>query len=301
MTAEGQRGRRVGQTGYWRARQEHSAIEGVRRYVKRLGAILIACMAASPVASAEAGGLGGSRASLLRQHRIAKEHDFTFLRTPAQIREFVENERLEKLEGNADYDIGPVSFPYARSAVKLFVERLAAQFRAATGDKLVVTSLTRPTTHQPRNASPLSVHPAGMAVDFRVPATTSGREWLERVLLSLEGRNVLDVTRERHPPHYHVAVFPDEYVQYVATLPAVATAAATTVAAEAARFLDELPRFQAGTTMPTMATASINAAFLPLGAAAGVALLFLAAAALGLRFSRTRDRTRESRDQEPLA
>jgi hypothetical protein len=82
------------------------------------------------------------------------------------------------------------------------------------GEKLIVTSLVRPTDLQPRNAHKLSVHPAGMAVDFRVPSTASERSWLEKALLGLENAGVLDVTREHTPPHYHVAVFPAEYVAY---------------------------------------------------------------------------------------
>ncbi|HSG48845.1 MAG TPA: LysM peptidoglycan-binding domain-containing protein, partial [Longimicrobiales bacterium] len=41
------------------------------------------------------------------------------------------------------------------------------------------------------------------------------RQWLERVLLSLEGAGVVEATRERFPPHYHVAVFPRQYTAYV--------------------------------------------------------------------------------------
>src|SRR6185295_8964622 len=114
-----------------------------------------------------------------------------------------------------DYIVNDVSFPYARPAVKLFVQRLAAQYREATGQRLVITSLTRPINQQPENASALSVHPAGMAVDLRIPASAKHRRWLERTLLSLEDKAVLDVTRERHPAHYHVAVFPEQYENYV--------------------------------------------------------------------------------------
>lgn len=153
-----------------------------------------------------------------RQHELAKEHDFTFLRTAAQVREFARKERLEHLTGNADYTMGRVSFPYARPSVRLFIEQLAAQYRAATGEQLVVTSLTRPIANQPRNASPLSVHPAGMAVDLRVPRSSSARRWLERKLLSLERDGLIDATRERRPPHYHVAVFPDAYEAYAAEI-----------------------------------------------------------------------------------
>jgi LysM repeat protein len=102
--------------------------------------------------------------------------------------------------------------------VKLFIERLSSQFRAACGEKLIVTSLTRPESEQPYNASDQSVHPRGMAVDLRVPGSSRCRGWLEDVLLSLEDGNVLDATRERNPPHYHVAVFPDPYERYVASL-----------------------------------------------------------------------------------
>jgi hypothetical protein len=150
------------------------------------------------------------------QHEVAKMHDLTFLRTAAQVREFAEKERLEELTGNADYELGAVSFPYARAAVKLFIERLAAQYHAATGEKLVVTSLTRPLNRQPRNASPLSVHPTGIAVDLRVPRSSLAKKWLEKTLLELERTGVLDATRERRPAHYHVAVFPESYESYLA-------------------------------------------------------------------------------------
>src|SRR6185503_1553970 len=131
---------------------------------------------------------------------------FKFLRTAAEVREWVRLERLVTLKNTENYVVNDVSFPYARPAVKLLIERLAAQYRSATGERLVITSLTRPLNHQPENASALSVHPAGMAVDLRIPASKKNRAWLERTLLGLEDKMVLDVTRERHPKHYHVAV-----------------------------------------------------------------------------------------------
>jgi hypothetical protein len=165
--------------------------------------------------------LRGSRASVQRQHEIATDLDLTFLRTPAQVREFVKKERLEPVQGNRHYEMAKVSFPYARAAVKTFIERLAEQYFAYSGEKLVVTSLTRPQSRQPRNASPLSVHPTGIAVDFRIPKSGRNRSWLEKTLLSLERSGVLDATREKRPPHYHVAVFPERYEDYVASLASV--------------------------------------------------------------------------------
>jgi hypothetical protein len=190
---------------------------------------------AAPVAPALAGAdLGGSRTSIRHQHEVAKDADLTFLRTPAQVREFVAKERLELVTSSADFTIAKVSFPYTRPIVKTFIERLAAQYHAATGEKLVITSLTRPTSRQPRNASPYSVHPAGIAVDFRVPAGSADRFWLEATLLMLESEGVLDVTRERRPPHYHVAIFPEEYSTYLAVRLAKEAAETTTPVAEAA-------------------------------------------------------------------
>ncbi len=122
------------------------------------------------------------------------------------------------LEGDSHYRLHDVSFNVARPEVKLFIERLSAQYLSACGERLVVTSLTRPISLQPANASDRSVHPTGMAVDLRVPRRSSCRRWLESTVLTLERRRLLDATLERSPLHYHVAVFPDEYLAYVSRL-----------------------------------------------------------------------------------
>ena len=174
-------------------------------------------LAGSGAASAEwsaAGELSGSRSSMTHQNAVAKENDFSFLRTSAEVSRMVTEGRLVWVPGNEDYTLANVSHPYARPILKTFVERLGAQYHDACGQRMVVTSLTRPTSEQPRNASPLSVHPAGMAVDLRVPASQKCRSWLEDALLSMERNALLDVTREKRPPHYHVAVFPEQYGEY---------------------------------------------------------------------------------------
>lgn len=159
--------------------------------------------------------LRGSSASLDRQNRVAREHDYTFLSTGGQVRTFAEKGWLVRLRPGNDYELYAVSYPYTRPEVALFVQRLASQYRAACGEPLVVTSLTRPTSAQPRNASNRSVHPTGMALDLRYSRSRSCRQWLEDVLLSLEKAGVVEATRERYPPHYHVAVFPRQYSAYV--------------------------------------------------------------------------------------
>lgn len=182
--------------------------------------------------SAAASSLRGSPASMRHQHEVAKEQEYTFLRTGEQVREYAAEGRLDTVAGNADYRVNKVSFPYARPEVVSFIERLAREFRAETGEQLVVTSLTRPTALQPRNAHRLSVHPAGIAIDLRIPSTPAHRGWLELRLLVLENAGVLDVTREKRPPHYHVAVFPERYLEWAVAnpLPLDARVAASVVA-----------------------------------------------------------------------
>jgi hypothetical protein len=195
---------------------------------RRLAALCLLTLPAATLTDAQS--LLGSRESLLRQDEQAQAHGFTYLRTTADVRDYAKRGLLVRLRGNADYDVesDEVSFPYARPEVKLFIERLADQYRSACGEKLVVTSLTRPITRQPRNASVLSVHPTGMAADLRRSSSTACRTWLEATLLDLEGRNVLEATREQYPPHYHVAVFPIPYLRSInaGELPRVEVAAA---------------------------------------------------------------------------
>ena len=162
--------------------------------------------------------LRGSRASLDVQNRMARAHDFTYIDTPSRVRFFADQGWLVRVMSNGDFDLHAVSFPYARPEVDLFIRRLAGQYRRACGERLVVTSLTRPTTRQPRNASERSVHPTGMALDLRYSWNRNCRSWLEGVLTSLEAQGVLEATLERRPRHYHVALFPSPYARYVERL-----------------------------------------------------------------------------------
>jgi LysM repeat protein len=186
--------------------------------VRRTTAIIpfLVIAAAVPVSGQS---LKGSPASLTRQNRVAHEHEFSYLDTSRDVREFVDKGLLVRLRSTEYVRLhGDVSFPYARAEVKLFAERLGRQYKEACGERLVVTSLTRPWSRQPANASDRSVHPTGMALDLRKSERRSCQRWLEETLLALEDEGVLEATRERRPPHYHVAVFPSEYRRHVAAV-----------------------------------------------------------------------------------
>lgn len=180
----------------------------------------LAVLSLPPLEEAQAQSLRGSRASLDVQNRMAQQHDFTYIETPNRVRFFADQGWLVRVTPNTDFDLHAVSFPYARPEVELFIRRLGNQYKRACGEKLVVTSLTRPTTRQPRNASDRSVHPTGMALDLRYSWNRNCRSWLESVLTSLESQGVLEATLERRPRHYHVALFPSPYARYVETLAA---------------------------------------------------------------------------------
>ena len=212
--------------GQVRSREVGSQKEGARaaRLRRAVAArqlwcgVLVAVVAAALTPAADAQTLRGSRTSMDRQNRQARAHDYTFLRRTTQVERFVEAGLLVPLEGSPAYRLHDVSFNVARPEVRLFIERLSAQYLEACGERLVVTSLTRPASRQPSNASPRSVHPTGMAADLRVPSSASCRRWLESTFLALERRRVIEATLERHPLHFHVAVFPKEYLAHVSSM-----------------------------------------------------------------------------------
>jgi len=206
-----------------------------RRTLALAGALLCAFHILLP-AGAQAQSLRGGTASMDRQNRMARQHDFTFIDTGQRVQYFASQGWLVRVRPTRDYALHAVSYPYARPEVALFLSRLGAQYRSACGEQLVVTSLTRPTSRQPRNASDRSVHPTGMAMDLRYSRDRSCRQWLERVLLSLEGAGVLEATRERYPAHYHVALFPRQYKGYVTQLQARQASAATSPASSAGEY-----------------------------------------------------------------
>lgn len=169
-----------------------------------------------PPTAAQAASLTPSRSALMRQVRAAQAHGAYYARNDADLRTMLLTGELVRVEDSGSLALKrSIRQPYARPEVKLFLDRLSQQYRRACGRKLVVTSLVRPKNRQPRNSSSLSVHPTGMAMDLRRSSYGTCRSWLERVLLSLENRGLVEAARERYPPHYHVVLFPDPYLNYV--------------------------------------------------------------------------------------
>lgn len=170
------------------------------------------------VSAVHAQTLKGSRESIDKQYRKAVSYGFTFVQSASALNSAIRTNELIRVSPDRYMDLHDVSFPYAVPGTRLFLSRLSSQYYSRCGEKLTVTSLLRPRDRQPANSVARSVHPTGMAVDLRIPKTRKCRAWLENTLLSLERERVVDVTRERYPPHYHVAVYAEHYETRVARL-----------------------------------------------------------------------------------
>ncbi len=178
--------------------------------------LVLAFMLWGSVAQAQT--LMGSAASMEKQYQLARTYGFNFVNSSSDVQRNVDSNQLVRVNQGRTMELHDVSYPYAVSETKLFLDRISAQYYSACGEKLTVTSLLRPRNRQPANASARSVHPTGMAADLRIPAKQNCRAWLERTLLSLEKERVIDVTREHYPPHYHVAVYAKQYETRVAAI-----------------------------------------------------------------------------------
>ena len=151
--------------------------------------------------------LRGSQASVQKMWDFAQTHALTFYRTPRDIENAIADGRLVALTGDSTYEVTrAVRFAYATREAKQFVLAFAPQYLAACGAPLTVTSAARPTSRQPRNSNPFSVHPTGIAVDLRRPPAGRCQTWLRQALAELEIHGYVEATEERRPVHLHVAV-----------------------------------------------------------------------------------------------
>jgi hypothetical protein len=120
-----------------------------------------------------------------------------------------------------------------------------------------------------------------------VPDDASHRVWFEKTLLELETKGLIDATRERYPPHYHVAVFAEPYSAYAKKRDAAAAVAAAVKATPMTALASALPS-------PTTAQLQFAIPLQPViaGVVSGLALLGLFAVGGALATARERRRRR---------
>ena len=197
-------------------RISHRVFMHRRRSTLRIAAAFAALLVGASSTRAFPQSLRGSHRSVRSAYTYADQHELERYRTPAEVRHAVRDGLLVRLRPNGHFTLHHVSFPYATPTTRTFVLRLAREYHQACGAPLEITSAVRPIGRQPANSSPLSVHPAGMAVDLHRPAGAC-LGWLRHTLLALEAEGVVDATEERYPPHFHVVVFGEPYRHYVAS------------------------------------------------------------------------------------
>lgn len=206
-------------------------------YCRALTTVAVAAAAALGAARVDAQTLRGSAASVDLMYTSAHARDLEFLKTPDEIYQAAMAGALKLVSVTEDLELDEARFPFVLPNTLRFTDSLAAEYHAACGERLVVTSGARPLDEQPRNASPKSVHPTGMAVDFRKPTVPACLTWLREQLVVLEDRGVIEATEERHPPHFHVAVLRqgrEPRLTFAAQTPTPAKDSATTVVASSA-------------------------------------------------------------------
>lgn len=179
------------------------------------------------------GELRGTRESVEKMYRFASGNRMPFYLTATNLEHAVAANRLVPLTGDATYELARgVGFSYATREARDFVLAFAPQYLKACGTPLTVTSAARPSSRQPRNASKHSVHPTGIAVDFRRPYRGPCLTWMRSALATLENDGIIEATEERRPAHMHLAVLiaPGRTVKLPDLSNAVAALAASTPA-----------------------------------------------------------------------
>ena len=170
--------------------------------------------------AASAQTLHGSPTSVDLMYTSARSDDLQFFNTPQDIYRAAMQGALSLISVTEDLELDQAAFPFVLPNTKRFADSLAHEYHTGCGERIVVTSGARPLDDQPRNASPKSVHPTGMAVDFRKPRTPACLRWLRANLVALEDRHLIEATEERRPAHFHVAVLrqaPERRIETVAS------------------------------------------------------------------------------------
>ncbi|MHB1264673.1 MAG: DUF5715 family protein [Gemmatimonadaceae bacterium] len=150
--------------------------------------------------------LRGSRPKVQGTYFNAVARGVPFYDGMDEARAAIAGGKFVPLYGNQFYATHRMTLAYAAPHARTFVETLAPQFVEHCDEMMVVTSALRPKERSPRNGSPWTVHPTGIAVDIRKPRNRACWSWLRQRLLDYQAEGVVDATEEFHPPHFHIAV-----------------------------------------------------------------------------------------------
>lgn len=84
-------------------------------------AALLLALVAAPAGVARGDGLSGSPSSMVHQHQIAVSEDYSFLRTPKDVKKLATAGKLVPITDGANLVLSKVSYPFARPEVRDFL------------------------------------------------------------------------------------------------------------------------------------------------------------------------------------
>lgn len=178
--------------------------------------------------TAKAASLRGSKESLDKQYRMARELRLPRIQNVAQINQLLMNGQLYELprQGETFYldeQIGEYDPMYAHMyrvaspvAIKFISQWSRKFYNQFDGKRLKVTSLVRTVEYQKklqrRNANATAVsrsaHLTGSAIDISYKELVADEiKWMRTELLALEKKQMIEATEERFQACFHVMVF----------------------------------------------------------------------------------------------
>lgn len=175
--------------------------------------------------------LKGSVLSQKRQNRVANKAHLSRLRNIKDIQKLVRKDLLVEVKDTPAYYLGrylgyldapnAAWYRFTRPWTKRFLERVLGAGHRLTGERFKVTSLVRTKIYQrklvKKGANAISgsgwwrqsSHLTGATIDISYKnMSPKARRWLEKKLLILERKGLVEATKERRSYCFHVMVFP---------------------------------------------------------------------------------------------
>jgi hypothetical protein len=149
--------------------------------------------------------VGGEVSSSKQQFGYAMENQLPFMTNEADYETRIASGYFVRLEG--PFLEVHAKRPYALPSTVAFATEMSVAYNTFGCGRLVIKDTLRLTTERPKNGSPESVHPAGMALDIRtkyIPVECA--DWLRTYISQKEAEGKVDGTQEWKPEHLHIVV-----------------------------------------------------------------------------------------------
>lgn len=175
--------------------------------------------------------LRGGISSQKKQNHVANKGSLSRMRDLSDLKKFVRLGLLVPVTNTTSYELGPYLgyldpgnsawYRYSRPWTKRFLDRELGAGHRATGHRFKITSLVRTKMYQKKlvkkGANAISgkkwwmqsSHLTGATVDISYKdMSPKAQRWLEKRLLQLERRGLIEATKEHRSLCFHIMIFP---------------------------------------------------------------------------------------------